>query len=120
MTATTPRRRREVIVRSDGREVRPASTSVRADVLWYPRTRWPSVLVRRTHDVELARRLAEERWAEVADDRPLTGGSRVGWWRTYASTAGPPADGAEDQHGRVVLWCEDTVAGAGPGVEFRP
>lgn len=113
-----PRQPRQVVKRPDGTEV-VLRKPPRADVLWYPRNRWPTVLVRRTHDLELARQLAEERWAEVADDRPLVG-TRIGWWRTYASTAGPPPDAAEDALGRVVQWCPDARAPAGPGVEFRP
>ena len=116
------RRRRERIARPDG-TVAVQTKAPRADVLWYPRYQWTSVLVRRTHDVELARRLAEERWREVADERPLSPVFRRGWWRTYASPSGPPAGGAEDALGRVVVWCraEDELPhGAGPGVEFRP
>lgn len=68
VTATKARRRREVITRTDGSTMKP-SKPPRADVLWYPRYRWTSVLVRRTHDVDLARELAEQRWAEIGDDR---------------------------------------------------
>lgn len=118
-TPTKPRRARERVARSDGTVV-VQTKPPRADVLWYPRLRWPTVLVRRTHDVELARQLAEERWADVDDSRPLTGGMRVGWWRTYASSGGVPGDAAEDFRGRVVQACRDDAHGAGAGVEFRP
>jgi hypothetical protein len=92
----------------------------RPDVLWYPRYSWASVLVRRTHDVTLARALAELCWAEHDDDRPLVA-SRVGWWRTYpASAVTMPAAAAEDRLGRIVEWCAAADRGAGPGVEFRP
>lgn len=119
MSAST-RHRRERLTRSDGRIV-VITKRIRVDVLWYPRTGWPSVLVRRTHDVEMARYLAETRWAELADSRPLTGGWRQGWWRTYAPTDGRiPADAAQDAQGRIVQWCPDTARAAGPAVEFRP
>ena len=102
---TSPaRRRRERITRPDD-TVAVQTKAPRADVLWYPRYRWTTVLVRRTHDVELARELAEQRWAQLDDERPLSAVFRRGWWRTYHSTAGPPPSGAEDAHGRVVLWC---------------
>ncbi len=119
MTSPTTRRRREVITREDGSTMRPAKPP-RADVLWYPRYRWATVLVRRTHDVDLARELAEQRWAEIGDDRPLTGGMRVGWWRTYATTGPVPSNAAEDQRGRVVQLCTDSDRAASPGIEFRP
>lgn len=122
VTAPARRSQRERITRPDG-TVATQSKAPRADVLWYPRYRWTSVLVRRTHDVELARELAEARWAQLAQDRPLSAVLRRGWWRTYASPAGPPPGGAEDAQGRVVLWCrpDDPLPGAaGPGVEFRP
>lgn len=114
---TATRRRRERVTRSDGTtavQTRPP----RADVLWYPRHRWTTVLVRRTHDLEVARELAEQRWAEIGEPAPLVK-YRVGWWRTYGPTECPP-EAAQDQHGRVVLWCDDTSPGAGPGIEFRP
>lgn len=93
----------------------------RADVLWYPRYHWSTVLVRRTHDVDLARALAEARWAETGDERPLVA-SRIGWWRTYGHSGSTrmPASAAEDHRGRVVEWCDPDVPGAGPGIEFRP
>lgn len=116
---TSTRRTLKRLTRSDGKIV-VIRKPIRVDVLWYPRTQWPSVLVRRTHDIELARTLAEERWAELADARLLTGGSRVGWWRTYAGQGRIPDDAAEDAQGRVVQWCRDTDRAAGPGVEFRP
>lgn len=117
--STSTRRKLERLTRSDGKIV-VIRKAIRVDVLWYPRTQWPSVLVRRTHDIEVARELAEVRWAELADGRPLTGGSRVGWWRTYAPIRSVPDDAAEDAQGRVVQWCRDTDHAAGPGVEFRP
>ncbi len=122
MTAGPARRPRERITRPDG-SVAVQAQRPRADVLWYPRYTWTSILVRRTHDVELARELAEARWAELAQDRPLSPVFRRGWWRTYASPTGPPAGGAEDALGRVVVWCrpgDPFPNGAGPGVEFRP
>lgn len=99
----------------------------RADVLWYPRYGWPSVLVRRTHDLDLARALAEACWVERdVDERPLTGATRVGWWRTYPEPSrGMPAGAALDKDGRVVEWVRPGPGGtlphdAGAGVEFRP
>lgn len=112
-----PRRTRQRVRRADGTEIVQLKPP-RADVLWYPRYTWASVLVRRTHDLDLARELAQARWAEIGDDRPLIV-SRVGWWRTYAART-IPADAAEDQLGRVVQFCRDDTAGAGAGVEFRP
>jgi hypothetical protein len=81
------------------------------------------VLVRRTHDPDLARGLADERWARCGDG--ITGGraliaSRVGWWQTFESTGRIPASAAQDEQGRIVQRCVDTAHGAGPGIEFRP
>jgi hypothetical protein len=90
----------------------------RADVLWYPRYRWATVLVRRTHDLDLARELAEQRWADTLDDRPLVG-SRIGWWTTYVGRT-VPASAAEDQAGRIVQICDERARAACPGIEFRP
>lgn len=112
------RTRRQVVHRADGTPI-VQHKPPRADLLWYPRYRWRSVLVRRTHDLELARELAEARWAEVDDDRPLVA-TRVGWWQTFESTGRIPASAAEDEHGRVVQFCVDTAHYAGPGIEFRP
>lgn len=119
MTDRTPR---QVVRRSDGTEVvqhRPP----RAHLLWYPRYRWWSVLVRRTHDLDLARQLADAKWAETPDritrGRTLTA-TRVGWWQTFESPGRTPASAAEDEQGRVVQWAIDTALGAGPGIEFRP
>lgn len=115
-TTRTPRER---VRRSDG-TIAVQTKKPRADVLWYPRYSWASVLVRRTHDIDLARDLAEQRWAELGDDRPLVG-VRIGWWRTYGHADGRmPASAAEDHRRRIVAWCEDTDPNAGPGVEFRP
>ena len=112
------RGRRQVVTRSDG-TCAVQSKAVRADVLWYPHHRWLSVLVRRTHDLDLARELAVQRWAEIGETAPFVA-QRTGWWRTFSSTEVPP-DAAEDQRGRVVLWTtDDRAPGAGPGVEFRP
>lgn len=116
---TTTRTPRQRIRRPDGTEV-VQTKPPRADVLWYPRYHWATILVRRTHDVDLARELAEARWAELGDDRPLVG-VRIGWWRTYGHADGHmPASAAEDHRGRIVAWCADTETAAGPGVEFRP
>lgn len=117
MAETAQRRRREVVTRADGSTVKPGKPP-RADVLWYPRYRWTTVLVRRTHDLELATELATQRWAELDDERPLTA-QRIGWWTTYASKT-VPASAAEDYRGRVVAWCPDTTHAASPGIEFRP
>lgn len=117
MTSPTTRRRREIITRADGTTMRPAKPP-RADLLWYPRYRWATVLVRRTHDLDLARGLAEQRWAQTLDDRALVG-TRVGWWITYAATT-MPSNAAEDQAGRVVQICDEYARGASPGIEFRP
>ena len=118
VTTTATRTRRQVVVRSDGSRV-VQSRPPRADVLWYPRYRWASVLVRRTHDLDLARELAQARWVSTGDDRPLVA-TRIGWWRTYVSRE-VPASAAVDQLDRVVLWTsDDAVPGAGPGIEFRP
>lgn len=111
------RRRREIVTLSDGTQ-RKIAKPPRADVLWYPRYSWPSILVRRTHNLELATDMAHHRWAQIGDDRPLTG-TRIGWWTTYAGHT-VPDDAAQDQHGRVVRWCTDTAPGASPGIEFRP
>ncbi|GAA1401895.1 hypothetical protein GCM10009613_60990 [Pseudonocardia kongjuensis] len=115
MTAST-RRRRERVPRSDG-SVAVQTKPPRADILTYANG-WPTVLVRRTHDVETARELAAARWAETGDERPLAH-HRVGWWRT-TMTSRRPDGAATDEQGRVVQWCEDAEHAAGPGVEFRP
>lgn len=91
----------------------------RADILWYPASKLTTVLVRRTHNYNLALQLAAARWAELATEAPLTR-HRTGWFRTFSSRKGPVAQAAEDRHGRVVQWCGDTDANAGPGIEFRP
>ena len=97
----------------------------RADVLWYPRHRWPTVLVRRTHDVAAARALAEQRWAQVRHqygDAPLSDRHRIGWWIITPRAASTSAAGALDQYGRAVVLVTDpdTTPNAGAGVEFRP
>lgn len=119
MGDTAVRQPRQRVTRADG-SVAVQTKRPRADVLYYPRHRWATVLVRRTHDVELARELAEARWAEIGEDAPLVH-HRIGWWATYASSDPVPTDAAEDQHGRVVRWTrDDREHAAGPGVEFRP
>ena len=119
MTATRPRYRRQRVTRSDG-SVAVQAKPPRADVLYYPRVDFPSVLVRRTHDVDMARAMAERRWQTVPDDRPLAAACRVGWWRTFGTAERHP-DAAEDTQGRAVVWTRDDRApGVGPGVEFRP
>ena len=117
MAEPSVRRRREVLNRADGSTVKIARPP-RADVLWYPRYRWSTVLVRRTWNLDLATELATQRWAEIGEDRPLVA-TRIGWWTTYASTA-VPASAAQDHAGRVVAWCADTDHAASPGIEFRP
>jgi hypothetical protein len=124
VTASTTRRARERTIRPDG-QVAVQGKRPRADVLWYPRYGWPSVLVRRTHDLDLARELALECWAaQVVDERPLAGAVRTGWWRTYPEpSTGVPAAAALDKGGRVVEWIRPGTPlphGAGAGVEFRP
>lgn len=114
----TRRKREQVRRRSDGRMV-TITKPPRADILWYPAARLTTVLVRRTHNLNLARQLADERWAALGTEAPLTSW-RTGWWRTYSTSKGPVAQAAEDQHGRVVQWCTDTEHAAGPGIEFRP
>jgi hypothetical protein len=116
--AAAPRRRRERIQCSDGRTVVMVKPP-RADILFYPAWQLTTVLVRRTHQLELARGLAEQRWAQLATEEPLRR-HRVGWWRTTGVAAGPCVDQAEDHHGRTVAWCPDTAPGAGAGIEFRP
>lgn len=117
-TATRRRRRERVTRRSDG-QVITITKPPRADILWYPAAKLTTVLVRRTHNLELARDLAEARWAQLGTEGPLVS-HRVGWFRTFSSTRGPVVAAAEDQHGRVVAWCDDTDHAAGPGIEFRP
>lgn len=115
-----PRRTRERVIRSDGVEV-VQTKPPRADILHYPTSGWTTVLVRRTHNLELARRLAEERWALLPDMPPLDPEvHRVGWWQTYGTTRAPVKGQALDQAGRLVRPCEDSDHGAGPGIEFRP
>lgn len=126
------RRRREVVV-LDGREI-VQTKPPRADLLRYPRSGWITVLVRRTHDLELARQLAETAWLEhhiaEADQPgvrcailrpPPLAHHRVGWWTTSTTRTVPPM-GAVDGQERVVVWCEDPARAhsAGPGIEFRP
>ncbi|MBN9791277.1 hypothetical protein DMP17_22100 [Pseudonocardia sp. TMWB2A] len=118
MTATRTRYRRQRVTRADG-SVAVQSKPPRADVLYHPRTGWTTVLVRRTHDIELARAMAERRWQDVADDRPLAQACRVGWWRTTGRAR--LVDAAEDASGRGVMFTRnDRDPAAGPGVEFRP
>lgn len=125
MTAPVTRRRREVITKSDGSEYRIPKPP-RADVLHYPAYDVTTILVRRTHDPELARAMAEDRWAELLavhlvegelgyEDRCV----RVGWWTTVAGRQKHPTQ-AIDLRGRVVTPCTDLTGAAGPGIEFRP
>jgi hypothetical protein len=114
------RRSREVVHRPDGARVVQAKAP-RADLLRY-RGGLITVLVRRTHDPELATALAVARW--TASGRPGgvdLGRHRVGWWTTR-SGGRVPRNGARDERGRVVVWCDDPagVYSAGPGIEFRP
>ncbi len=119
MTAHATRRRRERVTRADG-SVTVQTKPPRADVLWYPQHRLVTVLVRRTHDVDLALDLAVARWAEIGETALLLR-HRAGWWLTYASSEPIPLDAATDQHDRVVRWTDnDRGFAAGPGVEFRP
>jgi len=116
------RQARERIVMPDGREV-VQTDRPRADLLRYPHLGDEvTVLVRRTHDEALARRLAEDRWREHADPRPL-GPSRRGWWSTTPSRASTRIDrrAAVDEQGRIVEWLDPARLGhaAGAGVEFR-
>jgi hypothetical protein len=131
------RRPPHVVIRPDGTPAVQAKAP-RADLLRYPHLRGQvTVLVRRTHDVDLARELAQARWLEyviaqaagsgvrcaIVRPAPL-GRHRVGWWLTSITAAGPrrpvPRRGAVDEQGRVVVWCEDPLAvyAPGPGVEF--
>lgn len=133
MAEGAPWRRREIVTRADGTTVRIAKPP-RADLLWYPHHRLTTVLVRRTHDLDVAQRLAEQRWTEHSVDRALRRSTgrclvvtapplarhRVGWWSTTASPRAVPRDAAQDQHGRVVEACGDRSGGASPGIEFRP
>lgn len=111
------RRRREVVIREDGSQLK-VTKPPRADVLWYPKHTWTTILVRRTHDLALATEMAEAAWAELAVEGQLVT-HRVGWWTTYVSQRVPEA-GATDKAGRVVLWCHDSASAASPGIEFRP
>ena len=121
MTSSNTRRRRERVARSDG-SVAMQTKPPRADLLVYSNG-WPTVLVRRTHDVDTARELAAEKWREVGGPAAFGGQelehNRVGWWTTKITHA-RPVGAATDEQGRVVAWCEDAEHGAGPGVEFRP
>lgn len=134
-------REREQILRPDGTVFVPAKDP-RADLLTYRdrdgRTALVTVLVRRTHDLERARRLAEQRWAQHHLDRAVRGAEqtgrrcagvvhppalnehRVGWWTTTTGGVLRPRD-ARDEQGRVVRWRPDPtgVHAAGPGIEFR-
>lgn len=128
-------RRCEAMTRPDGTAFVP-SKPPRADLLRYPHHGdQVSVLVRRTQDLVLARRLAEQRWLEHAVDRAMAASAgrclmvsppplaehRVGWWTTTTARTVPPR-GALDERDRVVVWCADPARSrsAGPGIEFRP
>lgn len=117
--AKKPRRTRERVTRPDG-TVSVMTKPPRADLLHYPRHGLVTVLVRRTHDLELARRLAQEKWAEVGQDAevgPLVH-HRVGWWETYFGTF-TPQGAAVDERGRVVATCPWERHGSSPGIEWR-
>lgn len=98
----------------------------RADVLHYPAADLTTVLVRRTHDLAIARPLAEQRWAELVDQGLVEGALgyaerciRVGWWTTHTGRLRDDHQAVDDQH-RVITACADTAPGAGPGIEYRP
>lgn len=118
------RRARQRVTRPDG-TVAVQTAPPRADVLRYPHLGdQVTVLVRRTHDEELARQLADVAWSGVDDPRPL-GPCRRGWWTTTPPRAVTviPRHAAVDETGRTVTWIPDTQVArsvAGPGVEFRP
>lgn len=130
-----PRPPRQVAKRPDGTEV-VQDEPPRADLLRYPGTPLVTVLVRRTHDVDLARELAAARWTEHLVDAaiarsngrclvvggPALGPHRTGWWTTSQPGAPVPPRGAVDERRRAVVWCEDPARAhaAGAGVEFRP
>jgi len=113
------RRTRERVKRPDGTEA-VMTKPARADLLHYRRHGLVTVLVRRTHDLELARRLAAEKWAEARQDveiGPLVH-HRVGWWQTYFATV-TPQGAANDERGRVVVTCTWDRHGSSPGIEWR-
>ncbi|QYN41118.1 hypothetical protein K1T35_48130 (plasmid) [Pseudonocardia sp. DSM 110487] len=119
------RRSRQVVVRPDGTKVVQAKAP-RADLLWYPHERVVTVLVRRTHDLELARQLANERWSATPPQQRgtsrLLSRHRTGWWTTTDGLKAVPPRAAVDEQHRVIRWCSDpgTARAAGPGIEFRP
>lgn len=120
MTAAQRSRQPRQVVRRDDGSPAVQGRPPRADVLYYPRFGWTTVLVRRTHDLVVAEELAVLRWALAGlDDVALTS-RRVGWWRTWATTGPVPDDAAVDWRGRVVQRCGSDVHAAGPGIEFRP
>jgi hypothetical protein len=119
------RRARERITRPDGTEA-VQTKPPRADLLWYPHEHAVTVLVRRTHDLEVARQLAAERWEAATPEqrgttRPLAQ-HRQGWWTTTPGLKDVPRRAAVDEQHRIIRWCEDPAAvhAAGPGIEFRP
>ena len=121
------RRTRQGVVDSAGVEHVQAKPP-RVDVLHYPAHDVTTVLVRRTHDLALARQLAEDRWAELERDglvdQPLgldERAVRVGWWQTLQINPRNrlDSDAVDDQH-RTIRPCLDTAPGGGAGVEHRP
>lgn len=90
---------------------------------------WVTILVRRTHDPDLAAELAQGRLEQIADlltdhryapdgirspDRP----PRVGWWTTVPASRPAGPGEATDHLGRIVAASNHVTAGAGAGVEF--
>lgn len=89
----------------------------RADVLVYPGTKWSTVLVRRTHDVDAARELATAAWRAAGKAGDLTR-HRIGWWSTTIGPSRPVKGAGYDEQHRVVRVCTEEAPNASPGVEW--
>ena len=101
----------EIVPRPDGRFYR-ARKKPHAEILG---DEWDgvSVIVWRTHDIDVATALAGQAWARYVDSRePLPGNGETGWWKSVPWDAhGSGCDG-------TVIGVSHSERGAVPAVMF--
>jgi hypothetical protein len=101
----------EVVVRPDGRLYR-ARKQPRAEILDGDCWGLSSVVVWRTHDIDVATALAGETWRREIGDGPLPGHVTIGWFKSVPWDSGGCYDWA------VTETSHDNRRAA-PGVMFR-